>query len=155
VKADLEERARQATHNHGRAGRPRFAAAPVTGDRRILGLFREWATALRQAEATSEMASEEDFDEAVGGTIRIEEALAETPAESLAGLAFKVFLLCRHDYGRVSRDKLGADPCTLWAIEDGRGISSLLALSAIRDIARLVPELAALCAPTLAEEAQP
>jgi hypothetical protein len=30
-----------------------------------------------------------------------------------------------------------------------------MAVSAIRDIARLVPELAPLCAPTLAEEAQP
>jgi len=29
------------------------------------------------------------------------------------------------------------------------------AMSAVRDIARLVPELAPLCAPALAEEAQP
>ena len=49
------------------------------------------------------------------------------------------------------------DPCALNPPHgnDIDPVNPEMAVSAIRDIARLVPELAPLCAPTLAEEAQP
>ena len=75
----------------------------------------------------------------------------ETPADSSVGFAVKMFLLCRNDYGRVPRDKRGIDPCVLWATH-GEGMPNALAVSALRDIARLVPELAPLVAPPFAEE---
>jgi hypothetical protein len=64
------------------AGDP-VAAAPVTGDRRILGLFREWAEAWRHCRAIEAHATGDEMSEAR----RLEDAVAETDAEGLLGLA--------------------------------------------------------------------
>jgi hypothetical protein len=92
--------------------------------------------------------------EAVEKAIWIGYTIVETPAEGIVGLAMKTFLVYLHDRGRAPPDRRGNDPCTLWDAEPDGGINGELALSAIRDVARLVPELAPLCARALvAEEA--
>jgi hypothetical protein len=83
------------------AGNP-VATAPISGDRRILGLFRQWAEAYRYA-----------------GSVK---------------------------------GRRGGDACALHPpSEQDDSLLSARSLSAIRDIAWLVPELAPLCAPDFAE----
>jgi hypothetical protein len=136
------------------AGDP-VAAAPVTGDCRILGLFREWSSAFRYAESIVDQASEEVFEEALEKANRLEDAIIETPAEGIVGLAIKTFYLYRESF-RFAQP--GGDPCALNAPKGSDyvdPVNAQTAVSAIRDIARLVPELAPLCAPALAGDAQP
>ncbi len=92
--------------------------------------------------------------EAVCKATRFEDAIAETAAEGLLGLAVKVFFVYQAGHTVVPKGRLGGDPCALHPPTDrGDCLSPLMSLSAVRDIARLVPELAPLCAPALAEEA--
>jgi hypothetical protein len=138
------------------AGDP-VAAATVTGDRRIFGLFRQWAEAFRHTDSLAERASDEVFEEAVDKANRFEDAIAETPAEGIVGLAVKVFFLYRASFTSMPGGRSGGDPCALNAPKgnDIDPVDPEMAVSAIRDIARLVPGLASLCAPALAEEVQP
>jgi len=93
--------------------------------------------------------------EAVAKATPFEQAIIGAPAEGIVGLAVKLTFLHRHDNSFVPQARRGErhDPCLLWPpSEDDRGYLSVeMSLSAIRDIARLVPELAQLCAPALAE----
>jgi hypothetical protein len=146
------------------AGDP-VAVEPVTGDRRILGLFRSWTTALRHAEAIASEASpgtqaEDEFVAQWERARGLWRAVVETPAEGVAGLAVKLFLL-HHESLRLVPDgyePADDDPCTLIRPREDELVepeSLEIISSAIRDIARLVPELAPLCAPALAEGGQP
>jgi hypothetical protein len=129
---------------------PAAPSAPVPDDRRLLDLFEKWKTAFRHAERK---AGEDDRDNAVDEVMAIEEEIAGTPAEGMLGMAVKVFLLCRD--GFIPKPG-GRDPCAL-SPSDGNTapLYAEMAISAVRDIARLVPELAPLCTPALAAEAQP
>ena len=136
------------------AGEP-VAPAPVTGDRQILGLFREWMSAKCHAASIPDTADDdEDFDAASKEVDRFEDAIAETPAEGLLGLAVKVFFLYGAGHNVLPKGRPGADPCALYPPTDRDDcLAPGMSLSAVRDIARLVPALARLCAPALAEEA--
>jgi hypothetical protein len=130
-------------------------AAPVTGDRRILGLFRQWAEAWRySASIAARDATDEEMAAAVAKATPFQEAIIETPAEGILGLAVKVYFLHDHDHSMIPDGERSDDACALYPpSENERGsISAEMSLSAIRDIARLVPELAPLCAPALAGE---
>ncbi len=135
------------------------AAEPVTGDRRILGLFREWLEAWRYSGSIAATATDDQMGEAVATAARFEDAIAETPAEGIAGLAVKVFFLYRDGHTTVpkgKRDFEGGDPCELNPpTGDTDCLSPEMSVSAIRDVSRLVPALTRLCAPALAEEPQP
>jgi hypothetical protein len=122
------------------------AAEPVTGDRRICELFCEWQAAWRYSDSIGKTATDEEMDEATSKASRFEDAIAETAAEGIAGLAVKLFV----DYHQQDPCARAGDPCALSGNADLAERSGL-ALSAIKDIARLVPELAPLCAPALAE----
>jgi hypothetical protein len=135
------------------AGDPVAATASVAGDRYLMRLFERWAEAFRFCAAAVERESDEVFDEALAKANRFEDAIAETPAEGIVGLAVKVFFLYRDSFTSTQGGRRGDDPCALNPPNrrDTAPIKAEMAVSAIRDIARLVPELAPLCAPTLAE----
>jgi hypothetical protein len=88
--------------------------------------------------------------------LQFKDAIAETPAEGIVGLALKVFFLYRADHTVVPKGKRSGDPCALNPpTERDDCLSPDMSFSAIRDIARLVPKLVPLCAPALAEDPQP
>ncbi len=59
-------------------------AGPVTGDRRILGLFHQWAEAWRHCRAIEAHVTDDEIGEAVGEARRFEDAIAETDAATAA-----------------------------------------------------------------------
>jgi hypothetical protein len=98
--------------------------------------------------------TDDQMAEAVCKATRFEDAIAETAAEGLLGLAVKVFSVYQAGRTIVPKGRLGGDPCALHPPTDCDDcLSPLMSLSAVPDIARLVPGLAPLCAPALAEEA--
>ncbi len=101
-------------------------AEPVLGDRRILGLFREWRARGDQMDA---IADGDDNGPALARLRVIEKAIADMPAEGVIGLAVKSCL-------------------SLWKGDLG----GELTCSTLRDVARFVPELAPLSAMVLEEE---
>ena len=109
------------------ANRQRMPGAAPPGDRRILRLFRTWQAGILPNKAQ-----------------QLVDAIAETPAEGLAGLAIKVYF--------AFREPPNGD-------DDIDPIGEAMLVSLTKDIVRLVPEvvpeLAPLVAPALAEEAQP
>jgi hypothetical protein len=113
------------------------AAEPVTGDHRILALFHEWRASNDRLDAVGDLDENDPvFVTALArhrATIKAtEEAIVETPADGI-GIAVKFFL-----------GLWDADP------ELSGGVDAF-ARSALRDAARLVPELAPLCTRVLAE----
>lgn len=123
------------------AGGP-VTTAPVTGDRRIIGLLSEWLVRVRWANRPGDR-SDAAIDADCEPVRAIEDAITETPAEGATGLAVKVFLSAYYE-GE-------GDDCALAPSES----MSDNTRSLLQDIARLVPELAPLCAPALAEDKQP
>jgi hypothetical protein len=107
--------------------RQRMPGAAPPGDRRILRLFRTWQAGILPNKAQ-----------------QLVDAIAETPAEGLAGLAIKVYFAFRGlPNGEYDIDL----------------IDEAMLVSLTKDIVRLmpevVPELAPLCAPALAEDGAP
>jgi hypothetical protein len=109
-------------------------------DKRILELFDEWLPALRHANCgfSNPDDSNPDFSGACDRVLAIEEAIADSPATGLPGLAIKVFLDAYCAAG---------GPGGGLAVSVGQ---DRLKVSILADIARFVPELAPLCAPILA-----
>ena len=107
--------------------RQRMPGAAPPGDRRILRLFGTWQAGILPNKAQ-----------------QLVDAIAETPAEGLAGLAIKVYFA----FPELPNGDDDFDP-----------IDEAMLVSLTEDIMRLVPEvvpeLAPLVAPALAEEAQP
>jgi len=109
------------------ANRQRMPGAAPPGDRRILRLFRTWQAGILPNKAQ-----------------QLVDAIAETPAEGLAGLAIKVYFAFR---GLPNGDD-DIDP-------DDEAMLVSLTKDIVRLVPEVVPELAPLVAPALAEEAQP
>jgi hypothetical protein len=106
------------------------APAPVTGDQRIIGLFRQWADTYRwYAELPDDKASEKAFDRLMS----LREALSATEAEGITGLAVKLFLLLfdKNSFLGVLRP---ADPCGLAPIHDDEFIDPEMAISGSRTL---------------------
>ena len=105
--------------------RQRMPGAAPPGDRRILRLFRNWQAGILPNKAQ-----------------QLVDAIAETPAEGLAGLAIKVYFAFRGLPNGPNGD------------DDIDPIDEAMLVSLTEDIVRLVPEvvpeLAPLVAPTLA-----
>ena len=103
--------------------RRRIPGAAPPDDCRILRLFRTWQAGILPNKAR-----------------QLVDAIVETPAEGLAGLAIKVYFAFRE----LPNGDDDIDP-----------IDETMHVSLIKDIVRLVaetvPELAPLCAPTLAD----
>jgi len=134
------------------AGDP-VTAAPVTGDRRILGLFGQWVEAWCHSASIAVCATDVEITAAVAKADQFEDAIAETAAESILGLAVKVFFLYHGSFSSICRGAPLADPCSLNPPDDMIAPGNPeMAASALRDVARLVPELAPFCAPAIAEE---
>jgi hypothetical protein len=127
-----------------RAGMP--SADQIAGDRRILGLFREWQAALGHAALRRGCDPPSDAAvRAAGERIEaIEDQIAATAATDAAGLAIKLFLSVYYEGEEAISDALGAE-----LRADGRFTRSALA-----DAARLVPELALLVAAAIAGDRQ-
>ena len=125
----------------------------MTTDCCILELFREWIAALRYAEEIGDdIAAEDEFAARCERARGLRRSIVETPAEGVAGLAVKWFLLHHQAFRMLPPGYQPADddPCEDELFEpECRGLIT----STLADIARLVPELAPLCAPALAEEA--
>ncbi len=115
-------------------------------------LFQQWAGSWRHCRAIEAHATDAEMGEAVGEARRFEDAIAETDAEGLLGLGVKVFFLYRAGHTVVpSKEQPGGDLCAVYLPSDRDDcLAPEVSLSALRDIARLVPELAPLCAPVLA-----
>jgi hypothetical protein len=122
----------------------------MADDERILGLFREWTVAEREAAAISRRNNRDDDDDdpeeaaARNRADAILEEIAETAATGMAGLSIKFYLALR---GALCAPY--HDPCAIIFEEGTEG--EFMGKAALRDAARLVPELAPLCAPVLAE----
>jgi len=108
-------------------------------DKRILELFNEWLPALRYANCgfPNPDDSDPDFSAACNRVLAIEEAIADSPATGLPGLAIKVFLDAYYAAG---------GPGGGLAVSVGQ---DRLKVSILADIARFVPKLAPLCATIL------
>jgi hypothetical protein len=123
-------------------------------DGKILEIFHQWQDAERALAAIGQREPDDgdpEFDAAVDEVMRLEHAIARTPAAGAEGLAVKIFMR-QH----LERFWAGGDPCALDPLlaEDGytEGCVDLpLIRGLIADAVRLVPELAPLAAPIVGQ----
>ena len=98
------------------------SSPPAGSDAQILDLFCEWRSAMNRFLVAK---NEEMFDLAAGEMIEFEDKIAAIPAQTIDGLAIKVFLVARDGW----LDGDAAPP---------------LCRSIIEDAARLAPDVAAI-----------
>jgi hypothetical protein len=121
-----------------------FALGGRQDDAEILSLFHRWIEGHRMA---FRIEDDDEFDAALDQTFDVEDAIGAIPATTAAGLAAKVYIAIRRDFGsgRNKDDAAGLAPrdCDL----DSPYAQYMAAI--VRDLAHFIPEVAKPAAPVL------
>ena len=117
----------------------------------LLSLFRQWVEGHHAAAATDKH-DDDGFNEALDAVFEIEDQIAATPAQGAGGLAVKVYIAIRYDYGQGR----GNDPAAITPVPtfDVSSPHARFVASITRDVAQFVPEATKLIAPFLTTTAQ-
>ena len=129
-----------------------FARADADGDARVLTLFRDWLDATTAMERHCFDEDQTEYDAAADRQTDIEEEITRTPGGPVA-MAIKIFLRERFDICGWVPEPGMIRWIPLDDTEEVREWTDDLTASLLRDAAKLVPELAELCAPVVHEDA--
>src|ERR1051325_3926343 len=129
-----------------------FARADADGDARVLTLFRDWLDATTAMERHCFDEDQTEYDAAADRQTAIEEEIARISGGAVT-LAIKIFLRERFEISGWAPEPGMIRWMPLDDTEEERGWADDFTASILRDAAKLVPELAELCAPVIHEDA--
>ena len=129
-----------------------FARADSDGDAHVRALFRDWLDVTRELWRHCHDEDRTEYDAASDRETEIEEEIARISGGAVT-LAIKIFLRERFEISGWAPEPGMIRWMPLDDTEEERGWADDFTASILRDAAKLVPELAELCAPVIHEDA--